>query len=75
MKPNRKTMLKRIPQSKVKEQGSYERTTIEESKKGMKNMTRVEVELEAELEQLELNSKHQRKIYGLNEIDPNCMAK
>lgn len=51
-----------------------ERTTIEESEKRMQNMTRVEAELEAELERLELNLKHQRKFSGLSEIDPDCIA-
>lgn len=51
-----------------------ERTTIEESEKRMQNMTRVEAELESELERLELNFKHQRKFSGLSEIDPDCIA-
>lgn len=51
-----------------------ERTSIEEPEKRMENMTRVEAELEAELERLELNLKHQRKFSGLSEIDPDCIA-
>lgn len=51
-----------------------ERTPIEEPEKRMENMTRVEAELEAELERLELNLKHQRKFSGLSEIDPDCIA-
>lgn len=51
-----------------------ERISIEEPEKRMQNMTRVEAELEAELERLELNFKHQRRFSGLSEIDPDCIA-
>ncbi|ERN07512.1 uncharacterized protein LOC18435748 [Amborella trichopoda] len=40
-------------------------------------MSKIEAELEAELERLELNintSAHQRRFSGPNELDPDCMA-
>eukprot|EP01018_Ginkgo_biloba_P013818 Gb_02598 [translate_table: standard] len=54
-----------------------EKTSIVDSGERLERMTRVEAELEAELERLELNlntSKHQRKFSGLSEIDPDCIA-